>query len=129
MPLLNFEGCWLQIDMFELETHGFRYARPSRNACFANEQLRFHQPCQYFGGLLLRENTIRTYAPLPADFHARHRIRKRLVQVFPFLDALENPPHDIPQIDHHLPGGALLLEPVQNLFGMEFSESGLLPTR
>ena len=75
------------------------------------------------------EDAVWPNTPLPAQLHARHRIGESLVEDFPLLGAGENAAHDVPQVDHHVPGGALVLEPVEDFLRPELSEARVLPSR
>src|SRR5206468_3362755 len=104
---------FLRIEVLQLQADCLGYPRAGVEARLTNEKLWIFEAREHGGGLIVVEDALRADRPLPADLHARHRIRERLRNDLPLLAAGEDATHDVPQIDHHVPRGALVLEPVE----------------
>src|ERR1700676_4904933 len=103
MPLLDPNCAFLRIEVLQLQADGLRNPRAGVEARFANQKLRIFETRKDGGGLIVVEDALRADCPLPADLHPRHRIRERLWYDLPLLAAGEDPTHDVPQVDHHMP--------------------------
>ena len=119
----------LRVEVLQLQADRLGDSRPGVETRLANQELRIFEAREHGGGLVVVEDAFLAHRPLPADFHALHRIRKGLRQNLPLLRAGENAAHDVPQVDHHVPGRTLVLEPVEDFLRSELPEPLFFPPR
>src|SRR5690349_12401414 len=104
MPLLDPDGSLLRIKVLQLQADCLGYPGASVETGFANQKLRIFEAREHGGSLIVVEDAVGANGPLPADFYARHGIRECLRDDLPLLATRENAAHDVPQVDHHVPG-------------------------
>src|ERR1019366_4984426 len=128
MALLDPYDSLFRIEMLLLQTDCLGDPRAGVEARLANQQLWVFETGEYGGRLIVVEDTLRPNDPFPSHLYPRHGIRECLRDNLPLLAAGKDSAHDIPQVYHHVPGRALVLEPVENLFRAELSEALVLPS-
>ena len=129
MPLLDPDRALLRIEVLQLQADCLGDPRAGVEARLANQQLWIIEASKHGGSLVIVKDAILADSPFPADLHPFHRIRERIRNDFPLLGAGEDAAHDIPQVDHHVPGRAFVLEPVEDFFRAELPEPRVLPPR
>jgi len=106
MPLLNPDGALLRIEVLQLQADRFGNPRPSVETRFANQQLGVFEARKHGGSFIIVEDTVFADGLFPADFHPLHRVRKRTRDDAPLLCPGDDAAHDVPKVDHHVPGRA-----------------------
>ena len=123
VALLDPEAAQVQIDVLDHEAGHLGYAGAGVHAGLVDEAMRVFQPRQHSLRLVFVQNALLADLPLLRELHAVHRACERVRQDLPLLGLRENAIHDVPQVGHHVPGFALVLEPIENLLGPEFGQA------
>ena len=129
MALLNMDYASHQIGVFHCQTENFGNARSSREAGFADQQVRIGKPCEDLHRFVFAKNLLRSHHPPSPKLDSPSGVGKSVRQDLPFLRFGDNGADDIPQIDHHVPRSTFPMQPIQDRFGPHLTERNVTPAR
>jgi len=107
-----------QVDVLQLGADRLRDARAGREARFADEQIRIDQAREHLGRLVVVQDAVLAHLPVAADVNPLHRVGEGPWDDAPFLGAGDDAAHNVPQVGHHAPGRAFLLQPIEDRLGV-----------